>query len=93
MAMAWSLLTITVVLTLAIGVFIFVVGRAANTLEVVGNISCSVITASSHTGITSSGYVATGSLATGSFTVIESNGIPFLYYRTYNGTLRSASLN
>jgi hypothetical protein len=82
---------------------------AKNALDVLGNISCSVITssvglfnniscsgvvtASSFTGITSSGYTATSSLATGSFNVIENNGTAFLYYRCNNGTLRSSSLS
>jgi hypothetical protein len=64
----------------------------ANTLDVQGNISASVITASV-AAVTSSGYIFTGSLQNGSFTVIESNGVALLYYKTFTGTLRSSSLN
>jgi len=42
--------------------------------------------------INSLNYIYTGSLASGSFAVIESNGAMFLFARSANGTLRSASL-
>ena len=42
--------------------------------------------------INSLNYIYTGSLASGSFAVIESNGDMFLFARSANGTLRSASL-
>jgi hypothetical protein len=43
--------------------------------------------------INSSNFIYTGSLASGSFAVIESNGVMFLFARSSNGTLRSASLS
>ena len=71
----------------------FGVANPFNKLDVAGNISASYITASGVTGIVSTGYAATSSLSSGSFIIMESATNAILYYRTTNGTLRSASLN
>jgi hypothetical protein len=42
--------------------------------------------------ISSSGYQYTASLASGSFSVLEDNGLMYLFARSANGKLRSASL-
>jgi hypothetical protein len=63
-----------------------------NKLDVNGNVSASAVTASV-VGVNSPSFAFTASLQTGSFTVIENAGVPLLYYRTFTGVLKSASLN
>jgi len=43
--------------------------------------------------ISSSNFAYTSSLSSGSFAVIENNGVMYLFARSANGTLRSASLS
>ena len=54
--------------------------------------SSGFVYASGYNVISSSGYTYTGSIASGSFAVIEDAGNVFLFARSANGRLRSASL-